>query len=263
MKTIWLTIIVALLVTPLFAKPSRPHGYRGAQATIQRLSDNLETFKTAFGRNPTTEEGLEALFKCPADLPQDKWPEPHFLRKEWVLNDPWGHPYVYRCPGLHLPGGFDLYSCGRDGVSASGGGDDDDINNWDPNSPRGWTWEYASAGWQVLCIIGLVSGIIFLLTLWKELRRSEPSGNLHGILAMLLVLTFGFPPMGLLDVMRGPISTCYGLLTFLVGLPVVVLLQRSAFRGGSAGSKTCAKIATALFILLLLWSMLIPAEAQS
>ena len=80
---------------------------------------------------------------------------------------------------------------------------------------------------------------------------------------MLLVLTLGFPPMGLLDVVRGPISTWYGLFAFLVGFPVVVWLQRSAFRSGSPGSKTCANIANALFILLLLWSMLIPAEAQT
>ena len=28
--------------------------------------------------------------------------------------DPWGNPYIYRCPGLKNPGGYDLYSAGQD-----------------------------------------------------------------------------------------------------------------------------------------------------
>src|SRR5205807_10220628 len=28
--------------------------------------------------------------------------------------DPWGNGYIYRCPGLKNPGGYDLYSAGPD-----------------------------------------------------------------------------------------------------------------------------------------------------
>jgi general secretion pathway protein G len=41
--------------------------------------------------------------------------------------DPWGRPYVYKCPGDH--GDFDLYSLGKDGV-AGGTGEGADITNW-------------------------------------------------------------------------------------------------------------------------------------
>ena len=48
------------------------------------------------------------------------------------LNDPWGHPNVYRCPGLHNTITFDVYSWGPDGKSKSGGEDPGEIGNWEP-----------------------------------------------------------------------------------------------------------------------------------
>lgn len=42
------------------------------------------------------------------------------------LQDPWGRAYYYRCPGVHDPEGYDLWSAGPDGVS----GTRDDITNW-------------------------------------------------------------------------------------------------------------------------------------
>ena len=40
--------------------------------------------------------------------------------------DPWGHSYIYVCPGKHNPSGYDLYSAGPDGRE----GNEDDITNW-------------------------------------------------------------------------------------------------------------------------------------
>lgn len=42
------------------------------------------------------------------------------------LQDPWGRAYYYRCPGVHDPEGYDLWSAGPDGIS----GTRDDITNW-------------------------------------------------------------------------------------------------------------------------------------
>jgi general secretion pathway protein G len=260
MKAIWLTIILSLLTMPASAKPSAPKGSRGAQRSIARLSENLEAFKKAFGRYPTTDEGLEALVKCPPSLPQEKWPRP-YLPAAWILKDPWGHPYVYRSPGLHLRHSFDFYSCGRDGTSATDGSDDDDINNWDPGSPHGWMWEYPMPGWQVPFGMGIAAGILFALTVWKELRRTKSTGNLHGILALLLVVAIGFPPIGLVDVVPGAIGGYYFSFVLVVCVPAVLLLQRSGSLHGSPASKTCANIASILFVLLLFWWFLRPAEA--
>jgi len=95
----------------------------------------LEMFEIDCGRYPTTEEGLKVLISRPDNIPPKDWRGPYFDPAE-VPKDPWGRGYVYRFPGIHNPDGFDLYSCGRDGISKSGGNDLDDINNWDPSSPR-------------------------------------------------------------------------------------------------------------------------------
>jgi hypothetical protein len=83
---------------------------------------------------PTTAEGLAALLNCPTNIASNRWRGPYLDRNQ---TDPWGDDYVYRCPGIHKTNGYDLYSCGADGISKSGGSDLDDINNWDIASPHG------------------------------------------------------------------------------------------------------------------------------
>lgn len=46
---------------------------------------------------------------------------------EGLPKDPWGHDYLYECPGRHNPVAYDLLSPGPDGLL----GTDDDITNWD------------------------------------------------------------------------------------------------------------------------------------
>ena len=94
----------------------------------------LDVFSNDCGRYPTTSEGFVALLNCPTNISPSRWRGPYLDR---VPIDPWGTEYVYRCPGIHNTNGFDLYSCGLDGISKSGGADPDDINNWDPGSPHG------------------------------------------------------------------------------------------------------------------------------
>ncbi len=94
----------------------------------------LDVFSNDCDRYPTTSEGFQALMVCPTNIPQERWHGPYLDR---IPKDPWNHNYVYRCPGIHNTIGIDLYSCGYDGISKSGGSDLDDINNWDPHSPHG------------------------------------------------------------------------------------------------------------------------------
>jgi general secretion pathway protein G len=98
------------------------------------LKTGLDVFAKDCGRYPTTSEGLEALMNCPTNISNGRWRGPCL---EEIPIDPYGNPYVYRCPGIHSTNGYDLYSCGYDGISKSDGGDFDDINNWDPSSPHG------------------------------------------------------------------------------------------------------------------------------
>ncbi len=46
------------------------------------------------------------------------------------LVDYWGNPIIYRFPGVHNKGLFDLYSYGYNGIDDQGEGDD--IHNWQP-----------------------------------------------------------------------------------------------------------------------------------
>jgi general secretion pathway protein G len=114
---------------------------RSTEARLTAAKYDLVGIKTAVdafaidcGRYPTTSEGFAALLNCPTNISPNRWHGPYLRDKP---TDPWGNDYVYRCPGIHNTSSFDLYSCGADGISKSGGNDDDDINNWDPNSPRG------------------------------------------------------------------------------------------------------------------------------
>jgi hypothetical protein len=74
------------------------------------------------------------MVNYPTNFSGGKWSGPYL---DQIPIDPWGNIYFYRCPGNHNTNGYDLYSCGYDGISKSGGDDLDDINNWDPNSPHG------------------------------------------------------------------------------------------------------------------------------
>lgn len=50
------------------------------------------------------------------------------------FRDPWGNLFMYRCPGEHNKGSFDIWSRGPDGEEldwdASGQDDEDDYTNW-------------------------------------------------------------------------------------------------------------------------------------
>jgi len=96
------------------------------------LNTVLQMFKDDCGRYPTTQEGLKVLINQPTNDLAKGWHGP-YIDLPKTPRDPWGHEYVYRCPGIHNTNGYDLYSLGPDGVSNSG----DDIANWQmPQSPR-------------------------------------------------------------------------------------------------------------------------------
>ena len=94
-----------------------------AKSQISEYESALDQFKLDVGRYPSNEEGLSALRNRPSNA--QNWDGP-YLRKD-LPNDPWGHPYVYRFPGMH--GDFDLLSHGADGQEG-GEGDNMDIVSW-------------------------------------------------------------------------------------------------------------------------------------
>jgi general secretion pathway protein G len=121
-------LIVVLVILGLLAAVVGPRVYdklaKGkdqiAKIQIKELEGALQLFSFDLGRYPSSAEGLESLVRNPGS--NDSWHGP-YLAKD-LPKDPWGHAYVYRCPGMH--GDYDLFSCGADGVD----GGDDDICSW-------------------------------------------------------------------------------------------------------------------------------------
>lgn len=124
-------LLVVMVIIAMFATLVGSRVFRNVEKGRQTLAKEqivqfesvLDTFRLDVGRYPSTDEGLQALRTRPAAA--ENWDGP-YLRKDVPL-DPWGHPYVYRCPGQH--GDFDLSSYGADGQD-SGEGDNADVRNW-------------------------------------------------------------------------------------------------------------------------------------
>ena len=124
-------ILVVMVIIAMFATLVGARLFRSvdkarqatAKSQIQEFEGTLDMFRLDVGRYPTTQEGLAALRVKPSGI--ENWDGP-YLRRDVPL-DPWGHPYVYRCPGQH--GDFDLLALGSDGQEG-GEGDASDIVSW-------------------------------------------------------------------------------------------------------------------------------------
>jgi general secretion pathway protein G len=92
-----------------------------AHTQVESFSSALDLYKLDVGHYPTTQEGLSALIAAPAGA--QNWSGP-YVKNTASLNDPWGHPYIYRAPGQH--GEFDLYSEGPEGSK----GGDPPVKSW-------------------------------------------------------------------------------------------------------------------------------------
>ncbi len=117
-----IALLVGLVGPRLFGKMGEAKG-KAAKAQIELFSTSLDSMRLDTGRYPTTDEGLAALVVKPSGM--DNWKGP-YLKKE-IPMDPWGKPYVYRCPGNH--GDFDILSYGLDGKEG-GDGENADAVSW-------------------------------------------------------------------------------------------------------------------------------------
>jgi general secretion pathway protein G len=111
------TVVSALLVLVIVVSGiDSAHSPRimHVQSDLQIISTQLGLYREFADMYPTGEQGLRALVEQPTTgQPPPRW---YQLFRE-LPKDPWGHDYVYRCPG---PTGdytsYDLFSAGPDGV---------------------------------------------------------------------------------------------------------------------------------------------------
>ena len=96
-----------------------------AKQDIRALEGALDIYKLDNLSYPTTEQGLDALVKKPADPNLTNYKEGGYIKRNSA--DPWKHPYHYEYPGTH--GEYDLYTLGADN-QPGGEKSSADIGNW-------------------------------------------------------------------------------------------------------------------------------------
>jgi general secretion pathway protein G len=113
-------VVLASLAVVAYGPIQRRYKIDAAKAQIGLFKTALNTYEFSVGSFPSQQTGLQALRTRPADL-QDvsKWDGP-YLDSDVPL-DPWNQPYQYRCPGIHNPDGFDVWTVTPEGQ---------EIGNW-------------------------------------------------------------------------------------------------------------------------------------
>src|SRR5437867_1282026 len=114
--------ILAAIVVPKFAGRTEQAKQAAAVSQIAVFGTALDAFEVDNGYYPKGKNGLVDLVQQPRDA--QSWRGP-YLKSEIPL-DPWGHPYIYECPGKHNPTSYDVMSVGPDGRANS----EDDVCNW-------------------------------------------------------------------------------------------------------------------------------------
>ena len=159
MKAAYLILLLTLLNRSALAAA----GQSGETFNRLRMVDAaLDQYKLENQqRLPSEAEGLQAVQS--------------YLYDKVALEDAWGHPFVYRLSTTN--DGRVIYSVGKDGVSATGGNDPDDINLWD--TEQKWQTQYQSSVVQPnLLVTGLALslGILILVAARRRWKLSQKAG---------------------------------------------------------------------------------------
>jgi general secretion pathway protein G len=120
--------ILAAIVVPKFSGRTEQARQTAATSQISTFGTALDAFEVDNGYYPKGKNGLLDLVQAPRD--SSTWKGPYL--KSDIPPDPWGHPYIYECPGKHNPSSYDLMSTGPDGRV----GGDDDITNWQQQNQK-------------------------------------------------------------------------------------------------------------------------------
>jgi general secretion pathway protein G len=120
-----LGILAALVLPNVMGRIGQAQNTK-VKADIQGYETALSLFKLDNFRYPTTDQGLEALVKQPADPSIRNWKEGGYIRT--LKKDPWNFSYQYVYPGTHGTE-YDIFTLGADG-QPGGEGENADIGNW-------------------------------------------------------------------------------------------------------------------------------------
>ena len=116
--------VLAALIVPNVLDRADDARIMAARTDVNNLVQALKLYKLDNQRQPTAEQGLQALIVKPTSGPIPANWKPYLDK---LPNDPWGRPYQYLNPGVK--GEVDVVSMGADG-RAGGEGKDADIGSW-------------------------------------------------------------------------------------------------------------------------------------
>jgi general secretion pathway protein G len=120
-----IVILASFAVVAVGRNQARAKVYQ-AKTQVGAFKSAIELFNIDVGYYPSTQSGLDALRRCPSDLPNpSKWGPTPYIDSEIPL-DPWDRPYQYCAPGRINNDSFDVWSIGPDGQDNTA----DDIGNW-------------------------------------------------------------------------------------------------------------------------------------
>jgi general secretion pathway protein G len=116
-----LAVLGALVVPKILENVDKARVTR-AQSDIRAIQTALDLYRLDNFKYPTTEQGLQALVKQPADPTITNYRAGGYLPS--LPKDPWGNPYQYVSPGADGRD-YDITSYGRDGKPGGEGYDAD------------------------------------------------------------------------------------------------------------------------------------------
>jgi general secretion pathway protein G len=116
-----LAVLGSLVVPRILENVDKARVTRAA-ADIRAIQTALETYRLDNFKYPTTEQGLMALVKQPADPTITNYRSEGYLPS--LPKDPWNNPYQYASPGSDgRP--YEITTFGRDGKQGGEGYDAD------------------------------------------------------------------------------------------------------------------------------------------
>lgn len=119
-------VIIGLLVSfvgPKYFEQIGKSETKIARAQVESIGKALDQYRVDTNHYPSTDQGLSALNKAPANEP--KWAGPYLTKT--TPSDPWDKPFQYKSPGEH--GDYDLFTLGKDG-QPGGIKESEDVLSW-------------------------------------------------------------------------------------------------------------------------------------
>jgi general secretion pathway protein G len=105
--TILVFICFLWMIRPRITTWQSPTRMAAAMTQIANFKTALDAFQADTGFYPTGRSGLGDLIKQPAGT--TNWQGPYL---NGIPQDPWGHDYLYECPGQHNSNSYDISSPG-------------------------------------------------------------------------------------------------------------------------------------------------------